>query len=215
MDFNYVLLILVFTGLGGLFLANFFTWQQAWSKKLFLSKKDLVLLRPSWANNLIIGGSNFLIVTFLLSFVLPSGFYTNFNILGFYIPVYLWLLIGSSVALIVGFFSYYIFHPKSFSAHKFWDKKTWEYEEIEFVNIIFSRKSKPHFELEIHFSDEEDLMMNFLGTEPKDLYIAIHSFEQQNIKIQIVALPTPEEYHNMNTEEKQMIQPYLPDIFPK
>lgn len=215
MDFNYLLLILFFTGLGGLFLANFFTWQQAWSKKLFLTKKDLVLLRTSWGNNLIIMGSNFLIITFLLSFVLPSGFYTNFYLLGFYIPVYLWLLVGSSISLLVGFFSYHIFRLKSFSVYKFWDKKTWEYEEIEFVNIIFSRKSKPHFELEIHFTDDEDMSLNFLGTEAKDLYIAIHSFEQQNIKIQMVALPTPEEYQEMNTEEKQMIQPYLPDIFPK
>ncbi|MCU0438956.1 MAG: hypothetical protein MUC49_13740 [Raineya sp.] len=215
MDFNYVLLILIFIGLGGLFLANFFTWQQTWSKKLFLNKKDIVFIRTSWANNLIIIGSNFLIVTFLLSFVLPSGFYTNFNILGFYVPVYLWLLVGSSVALIVGFFSYYIFRSKSFSAHKFWDKKTWEYEDIEFVNIHFSRKSKPHFELEIRFSDEEDLNMNFLGTDIKDINTAINCFEQENIKVQMQALPTPEEYQNMSSEEKQMILPYLPEIFPK
>jgi len=215
MDFNYLLLIIFFTVLGGILLANFQTWQLAWAKKLFLSKQDTALLRPAWATSLIVAGSNFLVITFLLSFVLPSGVYTNFYIFGIHIPVYLWLLIGSLIVLIMGFFSYYIFSSKSFSVHKMWDKKAWQYHEIEFVSIIFSKKNKPHFELEISFPDQEDLCIDFLGTDIQDFALVVDMFEQNAIKLQITTLPTPEDYQKLSPEEKEILLPYLPEVFPK
>jgi hypothetical protein len=213
--FYHLMIVLFFVGLAGVVLTNFYQWQHWLAKKIFLSRKNASLVRPAWAYHLIVLGSNFSVVTFLLSFILPNGFFTKFYVFGFQIAVYFWLQVGSLSVLLVGFFTHYVFEESFVKETNPWTKRRYNYYEIEGIDIFFSRIGKPHFELEIHLP-ERDILINLLGTDGKDFAKTLDILNVPLLaKIQMLSFPLPEEYQVLSEEEKRAISSYLPAIFPR